>query len=475
MLKLLASDDIVSLQTRNQITPLPIGRLAEFAERLEIRAELMPGSKPFSLVKLQQAERVMIAITTPDNLDVFAWKELGGLISRSIARGHFYFDAREFSPIELRPLMVGLLGGSYKYKGFKAKSNEEEAFSLEFIANQSQVDELAELIERVSVVTEFHNFSRDLANTPANKLNPDDMAVLAQERCAPLGLQVDVWKEDRLASERCGALMSVGQGSATPPRLVRIRYGTGNVQLSLVGKGITFDTGGLSLKPADSMLGMKYDMTGAAVALGAILAIAKLKLPITVEAILCLAENMPGPNATRPGDVITSRNGLTIEVTNTDAEGRLVLADGIDVALEANPEHLIDIATLTGAATVALGSRYAGLFGTGQTPDAFLAAASQSGERFWRMPLAEDSKKLLESSVADLMNAKVGSRAGGMLVGAQFIAEFASPNKTQNWVHLDIANVASNDGAPYEENPAGPTGYSLRSIVQLAENLAATA
>lgn len=410
-------------------------------------------------------------IQLPDSIDQFGMKQVGGVLARANLIGVVDLNAERFEAKQLEALLVGLLGAGYKFDQFKSKLDQGEDVELRIQVGEEQLVAAKAVMKKVRVVNSRLALARDMANTPANHLTPDILANWARAQCHNLPLDVDVWDETRLAQEKCGAILAVGQGSANPPRLVRIRYGKGPVRLSLVGKGITFDTGGLSLKPADSMLGMKYDMTGAAVALGAILAIAESELPIAVEAVLCLAENMPGPTATRPGDIVTSRSGLTIEVTNTDAEGRLVLADGIDVAAESNPEHLVDIATLTGAATIALGSRFGGLLGFGSTVEAVLQAATDCAERFWQMPLAEDARKMLESSTADIMNAKVGSRAGGMLVGGQFLAEFVKLKKLANWAHLDIANVANNDGAPYEEHPSGPTAYGLRTIVRLAENL----
>lgn len=474
MLTIQATANTEHLQNSNLISVATQEAMKQVAQQLSLSVDLLPAKqKNFTLLRIQDSNRVCALMTTPSSIDEFGWKEIGGSISRSALSGNFVLDCRGVSETELEALLSGLTSGGYSFTRFKSKEQPQADFKLELLVSENDIDATVVAITKSLVIDEALSIARDLANTPGNHLNPEVFAKIAAEQLSTSNIEVSVWDVDRLKTERCGALLAVGQGSVIPPRLVKARYGNGPVKLSLVGKGITFDSGGLSLKPADSMLGMKYDMTGAAVALGALLAIAKLNLQVCVEAVLCLAENMPGPSATRPGDVVTSRSGITIEVTNTDAEGRLVLADGIDVALESKPEYLVDIATLTGAATIALGTRYGGLMGTGTLPDLFLMSASQAHERFWRMPLAEDSRKVLESSVADIMNAKVGSRAGGMLVGAQFLADFVNKEEVRNWAHLDIANVASNDGAPYEENPSGPTAYGLRSIVRLAENLVA--
>lgn len=472
MLKTTVSDKIPASENANQILLVDPTQLLEVSSTLG----LVPGAvaekpKPYSSTLLQINNTLRLLVHTPAALDEFGFKEVGGRIARASVFGKFYLDCTDFSEKQFEALTIGLLAGGYQFSSFKSKPRQESILELELVVGISRVEWGIQVLEKARVVAESLALARDLANTPANHLSPDQMAQRAVAALDGHPVKVEVWDEKDLAREACGALLAVGQGSANPPRLVKVRYGDGPVQVSIVGKGITFDTGGLSLKPADAMLGMKYDMTGAAVALGSVLAIARLGLNIGVEVILCLAENMPGPNATRPGDIVTSRSGKTIEITNTDAEGRLVLADGIHVALEQNPEHLVDVATLTGAATIALGTRFAGLMGTGETPALFLDAASTACERFWRMPLPEDSRGLLDSTTADIMNAKVGSRAGGMLVGAQFLADFVNVEAVRNWVHLDIANTASNDSAPYEEHPSGPTGYGLRSIVQLAENL----
>jgi leucyl aminopeptidase len=296
------------------------------------------------------------------------------------------------------------------------------------------------------------------------------VAEKAAEISKGLPLKVEIWDERKLASENCGGILGVGKGSSRPPRLVKLEYRGGGQHLALAGKGITFDTGGLSLKPAESMVGMKYDMAGAATVLAATVAIAKLGLKVNVTTVLCLAENMPSGSATRPGDVVKVRNGKTVEVLNTDAEGRLVLADGLSYLSELNPDHIVDVATLTGAATIALGKRYTGLMGQGTAIDAVEKAAESVGELVWHMPLAEELKETLKSDLADMTNVKIGNKAGGMLVGGLFLQEFVA--KDASWAHLDIASAANNDGSPYSVYPAGATGVMIRTLVELAKNLA---
>jgi leucyl aminopeptidase len=320
--------------------------------------------------------------------------------------------------------------------------------------------------------------TRDLVNTPPNDLYPESFADAVLKRVKGLDLKVEIWDEKKLAADGFGGILAVGKGSTRPPRLVKVSYKPKGAtkHLALVGKGITFDSGGLSLKPAESMVGMKYDMTGAATVFEALIAIAKLGLSVEATAWLCLAENLPSGSATRPNDIIKIRNGKTVEVLNTDAEGRLVLADGLSAASETNPDLIIDVATLTGAATVALGNRYAGLMGTSEAISAVEAAAFDAGELVWHMPLPVEFRSLLDSELADIANVKIGQRAGGMLIGGLFLKEFVGKPATGEeqkiaWAHLDIAGPANNDAAAYGYTPKGATGALLRTLVSVAEEL----
>jgi leucyl aminopeptidase len=331
------------------------------------------------------------------------------------------------------------------------------------------VDEEVSIYSAIGIATEVIR-ARELINMPANDLYPEVVAQKASDFSKDLPISLEVWDEQRLAKEKCGGILGVGKGSSRPPRLVKLEYRGGGKHLALAGKGITFDTGGLSLKPAESMVGMKYDMAGAATVLAATLAIARLGLKINVTTVLCLAENMPSGTATRPGDVLKMRNGKTVEVLNTDAEGRLVLADGLSLLSELNPDHIVDVATLTGAATIALGKRHTGLMGQGAVIEQIKQAAQAAGELVWPMPLPEDLRETLSSELADMTNVKIGNKAGGMLVGGLFLQEFVA--KDASWAHLDIASAANNEGSPYSVYPAGATGVMIRTLVELAKNLA---
>jgi leucyl aminopeptidase len=335
-------------------------------------------------------------------------------------------------------------------------------------------------LDRIKIVAQALDATRDLVNAPGNDLYPAKMAEIVKSQSKIPGVTVEVWDEKKLAKEKCAGILSVGQGSVRGPRLVKITYSPSKAKshLALVGKGITFDTGGISLKPATGILGMKYDMAGAATIAQAALAIAKLGLPIKVSAFMCIAENMPSGSATRPNDIITLRNGKSVEVTNTDAEGRLVLADGLILASELKPDLIVDVATLTGAARVALGNRYTGLMGDDLSVAKVEKAADSAGELVWHMPLAEELLDLIKSDVADLMNSRVGNPSGGMLVGGLFLREFiglasAKGKERLNWAHLDFATAANNDLAAYGYAVKGATGSMVRTLVSLAEQMAA--
>jgi leucyl aminopeptidase len=283
----------------------------------------------------------------------------------------------------------------------------------------------AAALERIELIVAGVAATQDLVNAPANDIYPQSLAAAMQKAARGTGATVEIWDEKRLATDGFGGILGVGKGSSRPPRLVRIEYKPKNAKahLAFVGKGITFDSGGLSIKPAASMVGMKYDMTGAATVGQAALVIARLGLPVRVTAWLCIAENLVSGTSTRPSDVLKIRNGKTVEVINTDAEGRLVLAYGLSIASEGKPDLIVDVATLTGAASIALGNRYTGLMGHGIGVPTLQAAASAAGELVWHMPLPADLRVSLKSEIADIANAKFGAN-GGMLLGGIFLQEF---------------------------------------------------
>ncbi|AXE26104.1 leucyl aminopeptidase [Streptomyces globosus] len=325
--------------------------------------------------------------------------------------------------------------------------------------------------ERAIVVASEVNTARDLINTPPNDLTPAAFASIASATAKEHGLKVQVLDEKALTKGGYGGIMGVGKGSENPPRLVKISYTHPEAEkhLAFVGKGITYDSGGISLKPAGHNETMKCDMSGAAAVFASVVAVARLGLPVNVTGWLALAENMPSGSATRPGDVLRMYSGKTVEVLNTDAEGRLVLGDALTKASEENPDAIIDVATLTGAMVLALGDR---TFGIMANDDAFRTAvheiAEEVGEQSWPMPLPADLRKTMDSPTADIAN--MGVRMGGGLVAGLFLQEFVGEGIT--WAHLDIAGPAFHEGAPYGYTPKGGTGSAVRTLVRLAERTA---
>jgi len=325
---------------------------------------------------------------------------------------------------------------------------------------------------RAQVLADAMTLVRDLVNTSPSHLYPETFAAEAERVARAAHVDFGVLDQTALASGGYGGLTGVGQGSVHPPRLVRLGYRHPAATKTVVfcGKGITFDSGGLSLKPPKSMEAMKSDMSGAAAVLGALQAIAELKLAVNVVGYLAMAENMPGGRAQRPSDVITVFGGKTVEVLNTDAEGRLVLADVLARSAEDSPDLLVDVATLTGAQLVALGPRIAGVMGSDdEVAGAVADAARRAGEQAWPMPLPAELRKGLDSAVADIANV-TGDRYGGMLVGGLFLKEFV-PDGVR-WAHVDIAGPAFHEGEPYGYTPKGGTGAAVRLLVQLATDVA---
>ncbi len=368
-------------------------------------------------------------------------------------------------------LLEGAGLGGYRFEGYKTQSPPARASSAVVIATDGSASDAA----RATVVVGAVAIVKDLVNVPAEWLGPEDFATRIAAELDGLPVEVTVLDESELAAQGFGGILGVGQGSDRPPRYVRLDYSPAGAErhVALVGKGITFDTGGLSLKPAASMIGMKYDMCGAAVAFAVLRAAAQLALPVRVTAHLCIADNMPSGRATRPGDVLRMLDGTTVEVLNTDAEGRLVLADGLVAASRETPDLLIDIATLTGAITVALGTRHAGVMGDDEAVAEYLAAAARADELAWRMPLPEHMEDELDSPIADLRNAKVGDPAAGSLFAGLFLRRFVGNVSAEAdapripWVHLDIAGVGMNKGAAYGFTDKGPTAATVRSLIEL--------
>jgi leucyl aminopeptidase len=379
----------------------------------------------------------------------------------------------------LAALLEGSAIGAYVYEGRPRGDEDRSPASDIVVVGSSRASD--ELVRRSGTVAEAVRLTRDLVNTPPSAQGPDDLARAAVDAASGLPIDVRVWDEAELASDGFGGILGVGSGSVRPPRLVRLDYVPEGAagHLAIVGKGITFDSGGLSLKPPVSMVGMKYDMAGAASVLAVVVAVARLALPVRVTGWMCIAENMPSGSAIRPNDVLTIRGGTRVEVLNTDAEGRLVLADGLRAATEEHPDAVIDIATLTGAQMVALGTRYSAVMGEDALLRRITDAAKRAGELVWPMPLPSELRARLRSEVADITNATPGNTAAGMLLAGVFLREFVGASSEEPgasavpWAHLDIAGSAQNDGAPYGYVAKGATGVLVRTLIGVAEQFTA--
>ncbi len=361
----------------------------------------------------------------------------------------------------------GALIGAYVFDRYReVPAHARPATEIQIVTPAVKSSAARAAVQRAEVVGAAVHGVRDLVNTSPLDLFPAAFADAARAATKGTKIKVTVLEEKDLAAGGYGGLVAVGQGSTRPPRLVKLVWAPPRVKKSvaLVGKGITFDSGGISIKPAKGMEAMKSDMAGAAAVLQTVLAAAALGLPVKVTGWLCLAENMPSGSAQRPSDVITQRGGKTVEVLNTDAEGRLVLADGLVAACEEKPDAVIDVATLTGAQLVALGPRVSAVMGTDDMREAVVTAAAQSGEQFWPMPLPVELRAGLKSSVADLAN--IGDRMGGMLTAGLFLQEFVGETP---WAHLDIAGPAFNEGAAHGYTSVGGTGVAVRTLLSLIE------
>jgi leucyl aminopeptidase len=369
----------------------------------------------------------------------------------------------------------GALLGAYAFRDYRVTSkadHKEPVGRISLVSGAARDRAVKAAVSRAQELIPAVLLTRDWVNTPPSDLPPAALADAAVAAAKAAGVKAEVLDEKALKKAGYGGILGVGQGSSRPPRLVKLTYsgGRGRRHLALIGKGITFDSGGLSLKPAQAMEWMKSDMGGAAAVIAATTVIARLGLAVDVTCWAPLAENMPSGSAQRPSDVLRIYGGTTVEVLNTDAEGRLVLADAIARASEDRPDVMVDVATLTGAQLVALGSRTAAIMSNDDTlRDEIFAAAKRAGEAMWPMPLPAELRKSMDSEVADIAN--MGDRYGGMLVAGLFLQEFVGEGL--RWAHLDIAGPAWNEAKPHGYTPKGGTGAAVRTLVQLAEDMAA--
>jgi leucyl aminopeptidase len=422
------------------------------------------------------AKRVLLAgAGKAEKFDSAQLRRLSGaavrlLKSKSVKKISLALDSAQANSGNVSAAVEGAILADYEPDRHKTDTDKKSLESFTVVV-EGGVADLAAAADRGRILAEAQNFTRELVNEPANLLTPLRMAEAARKMAAEYHLDCEILDRERMEKLGMGALLGVAQGSAEPPALIVVRYKPAAGQaashtgahLGLVGKGVTFDTGGISIKPADGMEKMKYDMAGGASMLGAMQAIAQLKPGIPVTALVPCVENMPGSRAMRPGDIVTAMSGKTIEVINTDAEGRLILADALHYARQQGCTHLVDAATLTGAIVVALGHLNVGLFANDDgMRDRVLAAAKAEGDRMWAMPLEDDYKDYLKSAFADLAN--VGGRWGGAVTAAMFLKEFAGDTP---WVHLDIAGTAWIDEVkPFVAK--GPSGVPVRTLVRLA-------
>ncbi len=378
------------------------------------------------------------------------------------------------SELDLEATIEGLILGAYRFTDFRSAKTAPKEPGLATITALSTAKGAKSAATRAADIATAVATARDLVNTPPSHLFPAEFAKRAKALGESVDLEVEVLDDKALDKAGYGGVVGVGKGSSRPPRLVRLTHHAKNrskktKKVALVGKGITFDTGGISIKPASNMHQMTSDMGGAAAVIATVVLAAKQDLPIDVVATVPMAENMPSATAQRPGDVLTQYGGITVEVLNTDAEGRLILADAIVRACEDDPDYLIETSTLTGAQTVALGSRTPGVMGSDEFRDRVAALSQGVGENAWPMPLPEELKDDLKSTVADLANVS-GSRYAGMLVAGVFLREFVGDGV--QWAHIDVAAPAYNSGGPWGYTGKGGTGVPTRTMFAVLEDIA---
>ena len=409
----------------------------------------------------------------PAQVSQFAGAAVRHLRSRNVKTIGLAPRFDEDATVAAKAAVEGAVIGLFEPDKYRTVDKEERNVErLMVVAPGAGDDEIKRGAERGRIVGESVNFTRDLANEPGAYMTPTIMAERAQEIANQFGLDIDVLDQARMEQEGMGALLSVARGSDQPPKMMVLTYmpeGKGEVEdgedfLALVGKGITFDTGGISIKPSENMELMKYDMTGGATVLGVMRAVAQLKPPIPVLGVVPSTENMPSGKATKPGDVVVAMTGKTIEVINTDAEGRLILADAVAYAKKLGATRVIDMATLTGAVSIALGDVNTGILGTDQELiNEVIESGREVGEKFWQLPLDKEYSKQIKSDIADIKN--VGGRKAGTITAAAFIKEFADGI---SWAHLDIAGTAWGDDAkPFRSK--GPTGVAVRTLLNFIE------
>jgi len=458
-----------------EIDKAAAGLLRKLAKSGELTGKMLEFTMVHAPAGLKAARLLLVGAGKREQWNNATLRKIAGsalryLKARSVKNFALFVREGHATEETAQAIAEGALAANFETDKYKTdKKNDKNIDSVQ-IAGYSDSERAAgdKGLSKGRIIADAQNFARDLINEPANKLTPRIMAEKAEAMAREAGLAVEVLDEKRIADLRMGALLSVAQGSPEPPRVMVVTYTPANLKpgapvIGLVGKAVTFDTGGISIKPADGMEKMKYDMAGGATMLGVMRALAALKPSVKVICVVPSTENMPGGKAQKPGDIQTAMSGKTIEVLNTDAEGRLILADGIHYAKQLGATHLVDAATLTGAIVVALANINVGVFGSEQAfTDKLLASSKAAGEKMWQMPIDDDYRDFIKGTVADIQNISSG-KGGGAITGAMFIKEFTGDTP---WIHLDIAGTAWNDDAkPWLAK--GPTGVALRTLVHL--------
>lgn len=446
---------------------------SEFFDGATVRAALdMLGAtgaaEEVTKVPASTGPIVAVGVGKRDDMDAEKLRRAAGVAARSLTG--LKVVATTLGELGLAAAVEGIALGAYTYRGLKTADVPEDQQPVQKVVFLGKDQAL---FDAAVITAEAVAFARDLVNAPSSHLFPESYAAIATSAAEDNGLTVEVLDDATLAEQGFGGIVAVGQGSTRGPRLVRISYTPEQLDdaptVALVGKGITFDTGGVSIKPAANMDQMISDMGGSAAVLATIIAAARLKLNVKVTATIPMAENMPGGNSYRPGDVITHYGGTTSEILNTDAEGRLILADAIARASEDNPDYLIETATLTGAQMVALGLRTAGVMGSDAFRDRVAETGRSVGEQAWAMPIPEEMSTSMSSPVADLRNADP-SRWGGMLSAGYYLGNFVGEGI--EWVHIDIAGPSFNTGGAHGYTPARATGAPVRTLIAVLEGIA---
>jgi leucyl aminopeptidase len=460
-----------------EIDQLSTGLLRKLAKSGELTGKTLEMTLIHAPAGWKAARLLLVGAGKREQFSSAALRKSAGAALRYLkSRGvhSLLFAAREGDATEesAQAITEGLIAADFESDKYKTDKKNDKSIDTVLVAGYSEIERAAgeKGLMRGRIIADSQNFARDLINEPSNKLTPRMLAEKADAMARGAGLAVEILDEKRMAELKMGALLSVAQGSVEPPRMIVITYTPANPKpgapvIGLVGKAVTFDTGGISIKPSEGMEKMKYDMAGGATMLGVMRALAALKPNVKVICVVPSTENMPGGRAQKPGDIQTAMSGKTIEVLNTDAEGRLILADGVHYAKQLGATHLVDAATLTGAIVVALANINVGVFsGSDQAwTDKLLASAKAAGEKMWQLPMDEEYREFIKGTVADIQNIGSG-KGGGSITGAWFIREFAGDTP---WVHLDIAGTAWNDDAkPWLAK--GPTGVALRTLVHLA-------